>query len=94
MSDSIAQPWIKVHKAVNLLMLVVLLQGLVRHWFYDLTLIHAVPGDVILLLIIAVIAIELWSLQTRRSFWVSPALVPLIFIVGACSMVWVGGPSS
>ena len=94
MIANIQQPWLKVHKAVDLLFLVVLLQGIVRTWFFDPTLIPGFAGNLLILLIFAVVAVEFWSLQTRGSFWVNPALIPLAAVASACVSVWVIDPSS
>jgi response regulator RpfG family c-di-GMP phosphodiesterase len=94
MAVGVQPPWLKVHKTVDLLLLLVLAQGIFRSWFHDASLIPGVAGNAFILVIFAVVAVELWSLQTRSRFYLAPALVPLIVLVGACASVWLMDASS
>ena len=93
MTLDVQQPWLKVHKSVDALFLVVLGQALIRSWFYDLKLIPGFAGNALIFLVFVVVAIELWSLQTRRKFWAAPALIPLIMLASTCASVWIMDPS-
>lgn len=93
MTIEVQQPWLKVHKTVNALFLVVLAQALVRNWFYDPTLIPSFFGKVIIFTVFVVVSFELWSLQTRRRFWGASALIPMIMLASTCAGVWIMDPS-
>ena len=91
---SVQQPWLKVHKTIDLLLLLVLVQAFVRSLFHEPTFVPGVVRNTLILVTLAVVAVELWSLQTRSRFYLAPALAPLMVLVGACAAVMVIDPSS
>ena len=93
MSASVQPSWLKVHKAVDLLVLVFVAQVILRAWLFDPTLIRGFAGYAYFLLVFSFVAIELWSLQVRSRFWVNPALAPLAGLAGVCASVWLMDPS-
>lgn len=93
MSGSVQPSWLKVHKAADLFVLVIIAQALLRVWLFDPTLIPGFAGKALFLLIFSFTAFELWSLQVRRRFGANPALIPLAGFVGVCASVWIIGPS-
>lgn len=94
MSISVQKPWLKVHKAVDLLSLLILVELAIRSTFFDKTLIPTIAGKGFMVLVFVVITIELWSLQTRSRFWVNPALIPLGLLVCSCVGVLAIDPST
>lgn len=93
MTVSLQQPWLKVHKIVDLIILVVVAQSLFRRFFFDSTLIPTSLGTATVTLVFAAVVVEFWSLQTRSKFWVTPALIPIIVLAGTCASVWLIDPS-
>ena len=88
----VAQPWLRAHKAVDLLCLAALTQTLVRRWLNEPVLLSGVAGNVIVGLMVVAVAAEFWSLQARSRFCFSPALVPLVVLVGALAAIWIVDP--
>jgi len=86
-SLSVQLPWLRVHKVVDLLLLLVFVETGIRSWFFEPTLIPNIAGKAILVLLFAVVAIELWSLQKRGVFWIAPALLPLALLACSCVSV-------